>query len=97
LRGATGTALVTFSAILLPQTFANRDLPDIEDETIPVCAINRDRKSKASTVLIEGDPVNFYDLDSAIGREVEESLLALIRASDLDGIPVTHLLNAVSA
>ena len=70
--GTTGISSIAVSTILWKQTLAEGNVPDIEDESVPVRAVDRDRQPHGFALLIEGDAEDLDDLDSTIGWQVEE-------------------------
>ena len=55
------------------QTFTSRDVSDIKDETIPVCAVHRNRQPHRFMMLVEGLTEDLDDLDPAISWQIKPS------------------------
>jgi len=70
------------------------DLADIDDEPVPVGAVDGNSEADRLLVLVEGDTANLDQLDMPIGRKVEVVRLDLIGGSPLYGVLVSALLDA---
>jgi hypothetical protein len=76
------------------QALTFRDITDIDYESIPVRPVDCNRETDPLCLLVEGNSVNLYHLDSPVGGEFKETYLVRFRRPNLNRIAVSGLLDA---
>ena len=76
------------SIICFHQTVADGSISDINNESIPVGAIDGDGEPHPVVILVKSYTEDFYDLDMTVGWQIEELCFSSVRASDPDRVAI---------